>query len=102
MSYTEWKDKTNEFKTIDVRGIQGNFFAGLKRQAMKIPAGEGLEVIQSFEPIPLYEVISLSQKQNKAAGSIGYVKCLLNCYVIESTKNFTSSTTDLEDGIWRI
>ena len=58
MSYTEWKDKTNEFKKIDVRGIQGNFFAGLKRQVMQIPAGEGLEVIQSFEPIPLYEVMS--------------------------------------------
>ncbi len=58
MSYTEWKDKTNEFKKIDVRRIQGNFFAGLKRQAMQIPAGEGIEVIQSFEPLPLYEVMS--------------------------------------------
>ena len=58
MSYTEWKDKTREFKRIDVRGIQGNFFSGLKRQAIQIPAGSGLEVIQSFEPIPLYEVMS--------------------------------------------
>ena len=45
MSYTEWKDKTREFKRIDVRGIQGNFFSGLKRQAIQIPAGSGLEVI---------------------------------------------------------
>ena len=56
MSYTEWKDKTTAFKTIDVRGIQGNFFQGLKKQAMQLPAGNGLEIIQSFEPIPLYEV----------------------------------------------
>lgn len=35
MSYSEWKDKTAEFKKIDVRGIQGNFFAGIKRQATR-------------------------------------------------------------------
>ncbi len=57
MSYSDWKDKTTEFKRIDVRGIQGNFFQGLKKQAMGIPAGEGLEIIQSFDPLPLYEVM---------------------------------------------
>lgn len=57
MSYSEWKDKIVEFKKIDVRGIQGNFFTGLKRQAEQIPAGKGLEMVQSFEPIPLYEVM---------------------------------------------
>ncbi len=30
----EWKDKISTFKQIDVRGIQGNFFQGLKKQAM--------------------------------------------------------------------
>ena len=38
MSYTEWKDKTTAFKTIDVRGVQGNFFQGLKKQAMQLAA----------------------------------------------------------------
>ncbi len=57
MSYIEWKDKTAEFKTVDVRGIQGNFFQGLKKQAMGLAAGDGLEIIQSFDPIPLYEVM---------------------------------------------
>ncbi len=57
MSYTDWKDKTNVFKKIDVRGIQGNFFQGLKKQAMNTPVGEGLEIVQSFDPIPLYEVM---------------------------------------------
>ena len=57
MSYTEWKDKTNAFKKIDVRGVQGNFFQGIKRQAMEMPAGNGLEIVQSFDPIPLYEVM---------------------------------------------
>ncbi len=53
----EWKEKIGSFKKIDVRGIQGNFFQGLKKQAMNTPAGEGLEIIQSFDPIPLYEVM---------------------------------------------
>lgn len=57
MSYSEWKDKTAEFKKIEVRGIQGNFFAGIKKQAMQLPAGQGMEIVQSFEPIPLYEVM---------------------------------------------
>ena len=32
----EWKDKISTFKQIDVRGIQGNFFQGLKKQAMQL------------------------------------------------------------------
>ena len=31
MSYSEWKDKVSEFKKIDVRGVAGNFFPGLKK-----------------------------------------------------------------------
>ena len=57
MSYSDWKDKTAKFKKIDVRGIQGNFFQGLKKQAMGLAVGEGLEIIQNFDPIPLYEVM---------------------------------------------
>lgn len=57
MSYEDWKDKKDEFKKIDVRGISKNFFPGLKKQAMKLEKGEGLEIVQSFDPIPLYEVM---------------------------------------------
>ena len=57
MSNAKWKDKVGGFKTIDVRGIQGNFFQGIKKQAMQAPAGSGIEILQSFDPIPLYEVM---------------------------------------------
>ena len=53
----EWKDKIDSFMKIDVRGIQGNFFQGLKKQAMQLPVGNGLEIVQYFDPIPLYEVM---------------------------------------------
>ena len=57
MKYPEWMNKTADFKTIDVRGIQGNFFQGIKKQAANTEVGNGLEIIQSFDPIPLYEVM---------------------------------------------
>ena len=57
MSYADWEDKKSGFKKIDVRGVAGNFFSGLREQVQKLPQGQGLEVIQTFEPIPLYDVM---------------------------------------------
>jgi len=54
VSYEDWKDRICTFRRADVRGIQGNFFPGLKKQAQALPAGAGIEIIQSFDPIPLY------------------------------------------------
>ncbi len=56
MSYSDWKDKVQNFTTIDVRNIQGNFFPAIKKQAEKTNCGEGIEIIQTFEPHPLYPV----------------------------------------------
>lgn len=36
MSYTDWKEKVNTFKTVDVRGIAGNFFPELKNPDVKV------------------------------------------------------------------
>lgn len=55
MNEYSWKNKISEFKTIDVRGIVGNFFQGIKKQAMDLEVGQGLKIIQVFDPIPLYE-----------------------------------------------
>ena len=63
----EWKDKIESFKQIDVRGIQGNFFQGIKKQAMQLPAGNGLEIIQNFEPIPLYAWIRMQLSERSAS-----------------------------------
>ena len=57
MSYTDWKEKVHTFKTVDVRGVAGNFFPGLKKQAAGLAEGQGLEVVQTFDPLPLYEVM---------------------------------------------
>ena len=57
MTYPNWMNKTADFKIINVRGIQGNFFQGIKKHAVNTAVGSGLEIIQSFDPIPLYEVM---------------------------------------------
>ena len=53
----EWLSQISSFKEMDVRNAQGNFFPALREQAAKMQIGEGLEIIQEFEPLPLYEVM---------------------------------------------
>ena len=53
----EWFSKISSFKKMDIRNAQGNFFPALREQAAKMQTGEGLEIIQKFEPLPLYEVM---------------------------------------------
>lgn len=55
--YDEWKDKKDQFKVIDLRQAKGNFSQGLFHQADQVAAGDGLHLIQSFEPHPLYEAM---------------------------------------------
>ena len=52
MSFIDWQDKIKDFKKVDVRGIQGNFFPGLKQQAAKLPVGAGLEWSKTLTPFP--------------------------------------------------
>lgn len=57
MAYETWKDMKDTFKVVDVRHVQGNFFGGLKKRAASLNVGEGLHVIQTFEPHPLYSAL---------------------------------------------
>ncbi len=44
-------------KTIDVRHMTGNFYPALKNEAERLPQGTVFEIIQTFDPIPLYETM---------------------------------------------
>ena len=57
MSFSDWKDKINGFEMTDLRGSQGNFFNTVKELAEKLPAGRGFEIVQAFDPLPLYAVM---------------------------------------------
>jgi len=55
---SDWKEKKESFEVVDVRNIKGNFLPMILAKAKKKAAGEGMCVIQSFEPIPLYSALA--------------------------------------------
>lgn len=57
MSNQEWKDKIPNFPKMDVRGLTGNFFNAIRSKAAALKVGEGITIIQTFEPHPLYPVM---------------------------------------------
>jgi len=54
----DWEGKKEAFEVVDVRSIRGNFLPMLLAKAKKKALGEGMCVIQSFEPIPLYSALA--------------------------------------------
>jgi hypothetical protein len=55
---TSWENRKEAFKVVDVREATGNFLPGLLRHAGMVEVGDGICVIQSFEPIPLYSAMA--------------------------------------------
>lgn len=53
----EWNDKKESFEVLDGRGLTGNFLKTILEKAKKVSAGDGICVVQSFEPIPLYSTL---------------------------------------------
>jgi alkylhydroperoxidase/carboxymuconolactone decarboxylase family protein YurZ len=53
----DWLNEKESFDVRDVRELKGNFLPGLLKKAKNMEAGEGLCVVQSFEPIPLYSAL---------------------------------------------
>lgn len=54
----EWTSKKDSFEVIDVRNLTGNFLPMLLKKGSTTSVGEGICVIQSFEPIPLYSTMA--------------------------------------------
>ncbi len=53
----EWNDKKESFEMLDGRGLAGNVLKTILEKAEKVSAGDGICVVQSFEPIPLYSTL---------------------------------------------
>ena len=54
----KWEIKKNLFEKIDVRKMSGNFLPMVLKKAGEVKVDEGICVIQSFEPIPLYSALA--------------------------------------------
>lgn len=52
-----WIEKKDEFEIVDVRQLRGNFLPMIQKKAAVMKINQGLRVIQSFEPMPLYVVL---------------------------------------------
>jgi len=46
-----------EYETFDAREISGFFLPEIIAKSKSMPQGQGLKVIQNFEPVPLYDVM---------------------------------------------
>lgn len=54
----DWENKKESFDVMDVRKLTGNFLPGLLAKAGKLEVGEGMCVVQTFEPVPLYSAMA--------------------------------------------
>jgi len=50
----DWIKNKESFIEFDVRSLKGNFLLAILKKAKSMAVGEGIKVIQNFEPIPLY------------------------------------------------
>lgn len=53
----EWEAKKAEFETLDARELSGHFLPAIQKKAAGLKAGQGLRIIQGFEPVPLYAAL---------------------------------------------
>jgi len=53
----EWMKKSEKFEMMDAKNLRGNFLPAILKKAQSKDEGEGLIIVQSFEPIPLYSAL---------------------------------------------
>jgi len=54
----EWVNKKKTFEVIDARKLKGYFLPSILKKAQSLKQGNGICVVQSFEPIPLYSALA--------------------------------------------
>lgn len=57
MMENNWLQRKEHFIEFDVRTLRGNFLLVIIKKAKAIPQGEGIKIIQNFEPVPLYDTM---------------------------------------------
>lgn len=53
----QWENNKDTFNVVDVRNVNTNFLPGLMKKAKSVNVGEGICVVQTFDPKPLYSVM---------------------------------------------
>lgn len=58
MNTVNWESRKEEFDVMDVRKATNNFLPGLLKKAGAMELGEGLCIVQTFDPLPLYSAMA--------------------------------------------
>lgn len=53
----DWEDKKSSFPVIDVRKLTNNFLPMILQKAQQVEVDDGICVVQSFDPKPLYSAL---------------------------------------------
>jgi alkylhydroperoxidase/carboxymuconolactone decarboxylase family protein YurZ len=54
----EWESRRDSFEIIDVKKLTGNFLPMILKKSEKVAVGDGICVLQTFEPVPLYSALA--------------------------------------------
>ncbi|PID28044.1 MAG: hypothetical protein CSB55_06815 [Candidatus Cloacimonadota bacterium] len=54
----DWLNKKSDFDIKDVRELKGNFLPSILQKAKSLEVGQGICIVQSFEPLPLYSLMT--------------------------------------------
>lgn len=54
----EWLNNKHNFEVIDVRELKGNFLPSILKKSQNLEVNNGICIVQSFEPIPLYPAMA--------------------------------------------
>ena len=117
----DWEEEKESFEVIDVRKMSGNFLPMILKKGAKIPVGEGICVIQSFEPIPLYSALGdlgfehITEKvtdnefrvyfyrsEKKEAASPGGMEVPLKPTAMVNFKTIDDTLADITVNFWKL
>ncbi|APG25430.1 MULTISPECIES: sulfurtransferase TusA family protein [Syntrophotalea] len=54
----DWEQRKEQFEIVDVRKLTGNFLPGFLKRAGQVEVGDGICVVQTFDPVPLYSAMA--------------------------------------------
>lgn len=54
----EWTKQKDRFGIVDVRKLTSNFLPGFLKKAGQVEVGDGICVVQTFDPVPLYPAMA--------------------------------------------
>lgn len=94
-----WEDKKSDFPVIDVRNLTTNFLPMILHKAQQVNLNNGICVVQTFEPKPLYSALEdlgfehVTQKQSEHEYRVYFYRVEMKAITFESGANMPFKPT---------